>query len=104
MSCQIAIAPLPARLMFGRPPSTATRHPSPPALTLRQKSGRWNYITIWNIIPKTLSGQIPGRPMYIANVDRSLSLIEALAGEPGGLPLGVLAERLELPKSAAHRL
>src|SRR5215831_14547969 len=42
--------------------------------------------------------------MQIANVDRSLSLIEALAGERGGLPLGVLAQRLDLPKSAAHRL
>lgn len=42
--------------------------------------------------------------MQIANVDRCLSLIEALADAPVGLPLGALAERLQLPKSAAHRL
>jgi IclR family transcriptional regulator, acetate operon repressor len=42
--------------------------------------------------------------MQIANVDRCLNLIEMLAGTPEGMSLGVLAERLELPKSAAHRL
>lgn len=38
------------------------------------------------------------------NVDRCLSLIEALAEAPDPLPLGALAERLDLPKSATHRL
>jgi len=42
--------------------------------------------------------------MQIANVDRCLSLIEMLAGAPEGMSLGALAERLELPKSATHRL
>ncbi len=42
--------------------------------------------------------------MQIANVDRCLNLIEMLAGEPVGMSLGALAERLELPKSATHRL
>ena len=42
--------------------------------------------------------------MQIANVDRCLSLIETLAEAPAGLALGSLAERLELPKSATHRL
>ena len=40
----------------------------------------------------------------IANVDRCLSLIETLAAAPEALPLGLLAERLDLPKSATHRL
>ena len=40
----------------------------------------------------------------IANVDRAFTAIELLAGEPSGLALGALAERLDVPKSAAHRL
>ncbi|MDH5286671.1 MAG: IclR family transcriptional regulator [Betaproteobacteria bacterium] len=36
--------------------------------------------------------------------ERCLSIIELLAGEAGELPLGGIAERLELPKSGAHRL
>jgi IclR family transcriptional regulator, acetate operon repressor len=42
--------------------------------------------------------------MSIINVDRSLSLIEVLASESAGLSLGALAQRLQLPKSATHRL
>lgn len=42
--------------------------------------------------------------MPVTNVDRCLSLIEALADAPAGLPLGSLAERVDMPKSAAHRL
>jgi IclR family transcriptional regulator, acetate operon repressor len=42
--------------------------------------------------------------MQIANVDRCLNLIELLAGASEGASLGGLAERLELPKSATHRL
>ena len=42
--------------------------------------------------------------MSIANVDRALTLIETLAAAPGGLSLRSLAEQLELPKSAMHRL
>jgi len=37
-------------------------------------------------------------------VNRCLSLIETLAESPGPVALGALAERLELPKSAMHRL
>ena len=40
----------------------------------------------------------------ITYVDRCLGVIEALAAASTGLPLGVLAEQLELPKSATHRL
>ena len=39
-----------------------------------------------------------------ASVDRCLAMLEALAVAPDGLGLGTLAERLGLPKSAAHRL
>lgn len=42
--------------------------------------------------------------MTIANVDRCLSVIEVLASTPEGIPLTVLAEQLDLHKSAAHRL
>lgn len=35
--------------------------------------------------------------MAIAAVERALKLIEALAGEPGGVDLSLLAERLDLP-------
>jgi IclR family transcriptional regulator, acetate operon repressor len=42
--------------------------------------------------------------MQIANVDRCLSVIELLAGEREGMSLGTLAERLNLPKSATHRM
>src|SRR4030095_5956882 len=37
-------------------------------------------------------------------VDRCLSLIEALAEAPAQVSLGTLAEQLDLPKSATHRL
>ena len=40
----------------------------------------------------------------VTNVDRCLSLIEALAESAGGLPLGSLAQRVDMPKSATHRL
>lgn len=43
-------------------------------------------------------------PVQIPNVERSLQILETLAGAPDGLSLGALAQRLELPKSAAHRL
>ena len=42
--------------------------------------------------------------MQIATVDRCLSLIEMLAGAAEGMSLGILAQRLALPKSATHRL
>lgn len=42
--------------------------------------------------------------MTIAAVERALKLIEALAGEPDGLDLSLLSERLALPLSATHRL
>jgi len=40
----------------------------------------------------------------IAAVDRALKLMEALAGEPDGVDLSLLADRLGLPFSATHRL
>lgn len=42
--------------------------------------------------------------MTIAAVERALKLIEALAGEPDGVDLSLLAERLDMPFSATHRL
>src|SRR5262245_43478377 len=42
--------------------------------------------------------------MTVASVDRCVSLIEALAGEPAGLDLGLIAERIDMPKSATHRM
>jgi DNA-binding IclR family transcriptional regulator len=42
--------------------------------------------------------------MTVAAVDRCLSLIEALAGEPAPLELSELAGRVGLPNSAAHRI
>lgn len=42
--------------------------------------------------------------MTIAAVERALKMLEALAGEPNGVDLSLLAERLDLPASATHRL
>ncbi len=42
--------------------------------------------------------------MTVNAVDRCLALLEALADAAEGLPLGVLAERIAMPKSATHRL
>ncbi len=42
--------------------------------------------------------------MSVTAVDRCLSLVEALAGEPGGLELSALAAHLGLPQSATHRI
>jgi DNA-binding IclR family transcriptional regulator len=39
-----------------------------------------------------------------SQIERAFSLVESLAGEPQGLPLQTLAERLDIPKSAAHRM
>lgn len=37
-------------------------------------------------------------------LERTLGILEALAVEPNGLALAVLAERLDMPKSGCHRL
>lgn len=42
--------------------------------------------------------------MTVGAVERALKILETLSGEPEGVDLGVLAERLDLPASAAHRL
>lgn len=42
--------------------------------------------------------------MTIAAVERAFKMLEALAGEPDGVDLSLLAERLDLPASATHRL
>ena len=42
--------------------------------------------------------------MTIAAVERALKMLEALAGEPDGIDLGLLSTRLDLPVSATHRL
>jgi DNA-binding IclR family transcriptional regulator len=35
---------------------------------------------------------------------RGLSVLEHLASHPGGMPLGLIADHLDMPKSACHRL
>lgn len=42
--------------------------------------------------------------MQIPNVERSLQILETLAAVPEGLALSELARRIDVPKSAAHRL
>src|SRR5262245_24828468 len=42
--------------------------------------------------------------MSVAGLERSLDLLEALAGWPDGIALGDLAAQLGMPKSAVHRL
>lgn len=42
--------------------------------------------------------------MSVAGLERSLDLLEAMAGWPEGIALGDLADRLGMPKSAVHRL
>jgi IclR family acetate operon transcriptional repressor len=37
-------------------------------------------------------------------LERTLGILELLAGHPGGLPVGTIATRLDMPPSAAHRL
>ncbi len=48
--------------------------------------------------------EIKGGTVTIAAVDRALKMLEMLSGEPAGIDLGALAERLDLPASATHRL
>lgn len=42
--------------------------------------------------------------MTVGAIERCVAIVECLAGEPDGLELGVVAARLDLPKSAAHRI
>lgn len=37
-------------------------------------------------------------------LERTLGILEILSGHPAGLPVGVIAQRLDLPPSATHRL
>ncbi|WP_425928982.1 IclR family transcriptional regulator [Pseudomonas sp. NyZ201] len=39
-----------------------------------------------------------------SQIERALSLIESLTSEPRGLPMQTLAEQLDIPKSATHRM
>lgn len=39
-----------------------------------------------------------------AALDRSLSILEYLAAQPHGMPLGLIADELDMPRSACHRL
>jgi DNA-binding IclR family transcriptional regulator len=58
---------------------------------------------LWNHLPKfaTFSGTLV---MAGSQIERAFSLVESLTGEPEGLALQTLAERLEIPKSATHRM
>jgi DNA-binding IclR family transcriptional regulator len=40
----------------------------------------------------------------MSNIDRALRLVEILSADAGGMPLTQLADRVGMPKSAAHRL
>ena len=42
--------------------------------------------------------------LFMSNLDRGLDVLELLVHHGDGLPLGAIAERLDLPKSGAHRL
>src|SRR5687768_1837856 len=42
-------------------------------------------------------------PMTLA-LDRGLALLERLCGQPEGMPLTALADELDMPRSACHRL
>ena len=37
-------------------------------------------------------------------LERTLGILELLSGQPGGLSVGAIASRLDVPPSAAHRL
>ena len=37
-------------------------------------------------------------------MDRGLEILELLAAHPDGMPLGLIADALDMPKSACHRL
>lgn len=39
-----------------------------------------------------------------SQIERAFSLLESLTGEPRGLPMQALADRLQIPKSATHRM
>lgn len=39
-----------------------------------------------------------------SQIERVFSVLESLTGEPHGLPMQTLAEQLDIPKSATHRL
>lgn len=43
-------------------------------------------------------------PSAVGTVERVLRILETLAGAPEGMPLVALADELELPRSACHRL
>jgi DNA-binding IclR family transcriptional regulator len=62
---------------------------------------RWSWL--WNHLPEFIhfSGTLA---MAGSQIERAFSLVESLTGEPEGLALQTLAERLEIPKSATHRM
>lgn len=39
-----------------------------------------------------------------SQIERALNLLERLTGDPHGVPMQVLADELQIPKSAAHRM
>src|SRR3954469_22035292 len=52
-----------------------------------------------------LGRPLPQVPLTMTAVlDRALKILELLATNPGGLPLHVIADRLDIPRSATHRL
>lgn len=39
-----------------------------------------------------------------SQIERALSLLESLTADPGGMPMQALADQLQIPKSATHRM
>ena len=39
-----------------------------------------------------------------SQIERALSLLESLTADPGGMPMQTLADQLQIPKSATHRM
>jgi IclR family acetate operon transcriptional repressor len=66
----------------------------------------YSFAVVTQSISKRLlpAAQAIGTSIMLDYVDRCLSLIEALAEAPCNLSLGALAQQLDLPKSATHRL
>lgn len=53
--------------------------------------------------PTEKAGKAGGRPRGLQSVDQAVTLLQAMAAEPGPLPLGSLAARAGMSPSKAHR-
>ena len=60
---------------------------------------RQNRVPCWKLVPHHEKNDV----MTLA-LDRGLALLERLCGQPEGMPLTALADELDIPRSACHRL